>query len=339
MKIAIHPFNKGFDETWLPYLKKKGIDFKIVDCYKTDVIKQIQGCTHLFCQWSQHDPKAMMMAFDLTKSLEKKGIKVFPNSNNSWHYDDKVAQKYLLEAIEAPFVNSYVFYSKKEALTWLNTTTFPKVFKLKGGAGSNNVKLVKNKLVAKKMITKSFGSGYNKVDRVALFKDRIRIFKLNPSKQTIIGFFKGLARLFIATDYEKVMGKEKGYTYFQDFIPNNDSDIRIIIIGKRAFGIKRKVREGDFRASGSGSISFDINGIPKDSIKIAFEVSEKLNTDCLAYDFVYLNNEAKIIEISYGFSASGYQKVKGYWTKDLKFVYEQRPLADYILDDILELND
>jgi hypothetical protein len=337
MKIAIHPFEKGFNETWLPYLKTNTIDFKIVDCYKTDIISQLDGCTHLVWSWTQHDPIAMILAYDLTRSLEKKGIKVFPSSNNSWHFDDKVAQKYLLEAIGAPLVKSYVFYSKKEAVSWVNNTDFPKVFKLKGGAGSNNVKLAVTKTSAKKMINKSFGRGFNRVDRFELFKDRKRKFKHKQSKETIIGLFKGFVRLFVATKFEKVMGREKGYAYFQDFIPNNDSDIRIIIIGKRAFGIKRMVRENDFRASGSGIISYDINDIPKECIEIAFNVSKRLETDCLCYDFVYLDKSPKIVEISYGFSYAAYEKVKGYWNEDLIFIREQKPLANYILDDIINI--
>ena len=69
---------------------------------------------------------------------------VFPNFNTAWHFDDKVGQKYLLEAIDAPLVPSYVFYSKEMALKWLEQTQFPKVFKLRGGAGSANVKLVQD---------------------------------------------------------------------------------------------------------------------------------------------------------------------------------------------------
>ena len=47
------------------------------------------------------------------------GTPVFPNYNTSWHFDDKVGQKYFLEAIDAPLVPSHIFYSKKEALEWI----------------------------------------------------------------------------------------------------------------------------------------------------------------------------------------------------------------------------
>ena len=39
----------------------------------------------------------------------------------------------------------------------------------------------------------------------------------------------------------------RGYVYFQDFIPDNQFDTRVTVIGNRAFAFIRKVRPGDFR--------------------------------------------------------------------------------------------
>lgn len=339
MKIAIHPFEKGFSDSWIPFLEKNQIEYKLVNCYSSDIIENLKGCDCLIWQWTQADPIAMMMAYDLTKAIEASGIKVFPSSNNSWHFDDKVAQKYYLESIDAPLVKSYVFYSKIDAENWVNKTDFPKVFKLKGGAGSNNVKLVYTKNQAKKLIGKSFSRGFPKIDRTDLFDGRVRKFKLNPSKGTFFGLFKGLARLFIKTDLEKIFGRDRGYAYFQDFIPCNDHDIRVIIIGDRAFGIKRMVRSGDFRASGSGLIVSDKNQIPESCLKLAFEVCSKIDVDCLCFDFVFQNDKPKIVEISFGFAPKAYLELDGYWTKDLNYNYEKMPLANYILIDVLKCFD
>ena len=49
-----------------------------------------------------------------------------------------------------------------------------------------------------------------------------------------------------------VLYDTKDYVYFQKFLPNNKYDIRIVVIGDRAFGFIRYNRENDFRASGSG---------------------------------------------------------------------------------------
>jgi hypothetical protein len=115
------------------------------------------------------------------------------------------------------------------------------------------------------------------------------------------------------------MGREKGYVYFQDFIPNNNCDIRIIVIGDKAFGIKRMVRENDFRASGSGLIRYEKENFDIKTVRLAFEISAKLHSQCIGYDFVYDNGIPLIAEISYGFIKEVYYPCVGYWDKNLNW--------------------
>ena len=130
--------------------------------------------------------------------------------------------------------------------------------------------------------------------------------------------------------------KEMNYVYFQDFIPQNDCDIRVIVIGMRAFAIKRMIRENDFRASGSGFIKYSPKEIPIECIEIAFDISYKLKAQCLAYDFVFLNNEAKLIEISYGFSRKGYLDCEGYWDNSLNWIEGRFTPEYFMIEDIVE---
>ena len=62
--------------------------------------------------------------------------------------------------------------------------------------------------------------------------------------------------------------REKCYFYVQDFIPNNNFDIRVIVVCDKAFAIKRYVRKNDFRASGSGYIDYSRHSIPENIIKL-----------------------------------------------------------------------
>ena len=41
-----------------------------------------------------------------------------------------------------PLAPSYVFYTREEAMSGLKNARYPKVFKLRNGAGSDNVRLV-----------------------------------------------------------------------------------------------------------------------------------------------------------------------------------------------------
>ena len=316
MRIAIHN-SKGFAERWIAYCDENKIVYKIVNAYDSNIISQLKDCDALMWHFHHASSKDVLFANKLLYSLQSCGKIVFPDFNTMWHFDDKVGQKYLLENINAPIVPSYVFYSKKDALNWAVKTDFPKVFKLRGGAGSQNVKLAKTKSYALKLIKRSFGSGFSQYDGWSNFKERIR--KYYKGKTTLLDVAQGFIRLGYTTEFSKTRGKERGYAYFQDFIPNNDSDIRVIVIDKKAFAIKRMVRENDFRASGSGTILYDKELFDEGTIKLAFETAKKLKSQCIAFDFVYQNDKPLIVEISYGFSPSAYDECPGYWDKELNW--------------------
>jgi hypothetical protein len=317
--IAIHHTSGSFSDKWIEYCKKNHIQYKIVNCYDSDIINQLGDCKGLMWHWAHYDYKAVLFARQLIYSLEQIGKFVFPNSRTCWYYDDKVGQKYLLEAISAPLVPTYVFYDKEKALQWAAGTVFPKVFKLSNGAGSENVRLVKNKNHASKLIKTGFGKGFKVKNRINSLKERIWQFKRDRNLKSFLNISKGFARLIISTETERKFHPEKNYVYFQDFIPQNDCDIRVVVIGKRAFAIKRMVRKGDFRASGSGDIKYDPSALPVEYVKIAFGITEKIKAQCLAYDFISFNGKFLIIEISYGFGKKTYS-CPGYWTEKLEWI-------------------
>jgi glutathione synthase/RimK-type ligase-like ATP-grasp enzyme len=86
---------------------------------------------------------------------------IFPNAKTSWHYDDKLGPKFLLEATGPPHVPTYVFYDKNQALNWAKTRHYPKVFKLRRGAGSMNVILVRHTKQATSLIRRGFAPGWH----------------------------------------------------------------------------------------------------------------------------------------------------------------------------------
>jgi glutathione synthase/RimK-type ligase-like ATP-grasp enzyme len=319
MKLAIHHRSGSYSDQWIEYCKANKISYKLVDCYQSDIIEQMDDCDGLMWHYNQNDYKSFLCARQITLSLELSGKKVFPDSNTSWHFDDKVGQKYLLEAIKAPLVPTYVFYNKKEALQWCESTSFPKVFKLRGGAGSENVKLVKNKSEAKKLVNRAFGRGFVLLDRADLLKERIWRVRRDKSFDSLVRLIKSIGRTFVSTELERFLGKNKGYIYFQDFIPNNQFDIRVYVMGDAAFGLKRLVRSNDFRASGSGLIEFEQEKINLECVKLAFELSEKLNSQSIAFDFISHGSQIMVVEISYASVQKTYLKCPGYWDRQLNW--------------------
>lgn len=318
MKIAIHQNPGSFSDRWIAYCEKNKIDYKIVNCYMTDIIKQLEDCDILMWHHIQSNYKDVLFSKQLQSAVEHSGKKVFPDFKTYWHFDDKVGQKYLFEAISAPLVPSYVFYTKAEALKWIENTSFPKVFKLRSGAGSQNVKLVHSNTQARRLIRKAFGKGFSQFDAIGHLKERIR--KFLEGKEGFMGILKGLARILISPEFARMHSNEKGYIYFQDFIPNNGYDIRVIVIDEKAFAIKRMVRKNDFRASGSGNILYEKENFSLDTIKIALQLAEKLESQCAAFDFIYDSiGNPLVVELSYGFVTAGYNPCVGYWDKSLNF--------------------
>lgn len=332
--IAIHHSEGTFSNRWIAYCEKEGIPYKIVDCYQSNIIWQLTDCNALMWHFHHASPKATLFAKQLLYAVAASGKKVFPNYNTAWHFDDKVGQKYLLEAIGAPLVQSDVFYTKKEALNWVNNNHFPKVFKLRGGAGSANVRLARSQAEAIGLVNRAFGKGFSQYDGWSNLKERIR--KYNNGKTTLTDVFKGVVRLLYTTDFAKVAGRDKGYIYFQEFIENNDCDIRIIVIGEKAFAIKRMVRENDFRASGGGTIFYEKELFDAATVRIAFDVTKELRAQCLAYDFVYKDGKPLIIEISYGFALGAYDPCEGYWDKELNWYAGQFVPQNWMVEQMLK---
>lgn len=317
MKIAIHQKQNDFSSKWIQYCEKQGINYKVVNCYANDIIEQLEDCDALMWHFNQSSPKDVLFAKELIYALQTAGKKVFPDFNTAWHFDDKVAQKYLLEALDVPLVPSHVFYDKQSAIEWVEDTSFPKVFKLRRGAGSAHVKLAKSKYEAKKMINKAFSRGFSQYDKVANLKDRW--YKYRTGNTSIWNVVKGILRLGKTTEFAKVAGRERGYIYFQDFIPDNTHDIRVIVIDDKAFAIKRLVREGDFRASGSGHVLYEKKHFDDETIRLSFQIADKVKSKCLAIDYVFHNNNPLIVELSYGFIKEVYYDCKGYWDRELNW--------------------
>jgi glutathione synthase/RimK-type ligase-like ATP-grasp enzyme len=334
LKLAIHHTPNSFSNRWIDYCSEKQIDYKLVNCYGNDIILQLKDCSALLWHHQQGNPKDLLFAKQLLFSLQHADIKVFPDFFTGWHFNDKLGQKYLLEAADMPLVPGYVFFIKKDAVNWVNKAVFPKVFKLRSGAGSSNVHLVKTKEEALQLVNIAFGKGFLQYQPFTGFKERVRKFK--SGKTGIKDLLKGLARFIVPPPFARIGGREIGYVYFQDFIDGNDHDIRVVVIAGRAFAIKRMVRENDFRASGSGNILYDRELFDEDIIRLSFSVAEKLRTQCLALDYIQKDGRPMILEVSFGFLAAGYDPCPGYWDKEMNWHEGKFNPYGWMVDEIMK---
>jgi len=322
MKIAVH-FNDNmrldnFAFRWEEELKKRNIIVQKVNLKSYKALNLIKDCDGVMWHWT-HNPNDKQIAPKILYIIEKYlKIPTYPNHDTYWHYDDKIAQYFLFEYAQIKKIPTWIFWNYHEAVEFLKNSSYPLVFKLSIGASSENVIKINNLREGLKITNILFKRGVfpplNKdLKTVKTFVKSIQKTFVTILKFTYFSFFNlhyYLPKNFIP---------QKNYVYFQKFIDNNPYDIRIWIIGNRAFGGIRYNRHNDFRASGSGFLDYSPENIPVDAIKTSFRLSNKFNFQTMSYDYLYYNNDILLNEISYCYVNSAVKNCPGYWDENLKW--------------------
>ena len=336
--IAIHNRENSFSKRWVDYCLAQNIEFIKVNIYDSNIIRWLKenNVNALLAHISHDDYKTNLISRSILLSIEKSGIRVFPSYNTFWHFNDKISQKYIFEALNIPHAPMHVFYDKVTASEWLSATTFPLVFKLRGGAGSSNVFLLRNKNEAYSYIEKMFSKGMKPV-RPA-FNDFKTKMQLHTAKKNWADTIKRLpATLKNIVYMNSMIPREKNYFLVQDFLPGNAFDTRVTIIGNKAFAFRRYNRSNDFKASGSGKIDYTPQEIDKRAILLSFQSAQKLDSQSMAFDIIFnQENKPVIIEMSYVYVAEAIYLAGGYWDSSLVFHNEPFWPEDVIIENILE---
>jgi len=331
MRIAIL-YNKeeilhttNWSLAWEKYCKDNNIEYNIVNPYKMGVINQLMNFDIILWHYSNYSFTDMLMAKNILNTLEDQGKKVFPSFKDAWHFDDKLAETYLLESINAPIPQSFYYYNLDDLKQAINNKeiSFPIIAKLRNGSGSHNVKKLDtvDELInyGKKMFTSGLSSAPS-----LMYKASSNI-KSSKNLKTFINRAKRIPEFLRSLANAKKFNIERGYVYLQEFVPNDGYDLKIVVIGDKLSYIGRNIRQGEFRASGGGDLFYDKDKVTKNVIDSAFATSDKLGFNCMGYDYVVdsKTGEGKIIEISYGFShhavlaANGYFDREGKWHNEL----------------------
>lgn len=315
MRIAVHKNSDMlFDTNWIKILINKGVDVKIVnmrDDSALDIVKECDGV-----MWHFHHspldkncaPKILSVIEDYLK------IPVWPNRCTREFFDEKVAQYYFMKLTGVPHVPTWVFWNYEKACDFImREAEFPMVFKLSVGAGGANVLKVDTQKDALAMTNQMFKIGMEPYS-----------FNEFRKRQTI-------TQKLLYPEYYQI---QKEYVYFQKYLPNN-KDIRITVIGDRAFGYCRLNRKDDFRASGSGRIVYDMGNIPEEAIRTAFYLSDIGHFQSMAYDFLLDNGRPVVNEMSYGYVSKLVYDCSGHWDKNLNWIKghmlpEEAQIEDFI---------
>ncbi|MGO2103523.1 MAG: ATP-grasp domain-containing protein [Psychroflexus halocasei] len=315
-----------WNKPWMEFAKENNISYTILNPDDWDLIEKLKPVDVVLWHFSGYSFTEMLISKSILFSAKAMGKKIFPDFNDVWHFDDKVAETYLLQGINAPLPNSLMFYDMESVNNFLDSSKskFPYVAKLRNGSGSHNVKMIQNKeeliKYAKIMFTKGFSSAPS-----LLYKTTSNI-KSSKSIKTFINRVKKIPEFLRTLKNSKKFPNEKGYVYLQEFIPNNGYDLKIVVVGEKLSFIGRNIREGEFRASGGGDLFYDKSFVTQNVIDSAFRTSDEIGFKCMGYDYVVDKDSGKgiIIEISYGFSHEALLSAGGYF--DRKGIWHAEPL-------------
>jgi glutathione synthase/RimK-type ligase-like ATP-grasp enzyme len=187
------------------------------------------------------------------------GKACFPSTAHILLYEDKTLECYISDTCDIPYAKTYISNEKQDALRLVDHLNFPMIHKMDPGSGSLGVELVRDRKQARKIVQQAFSM---------------------TGRATHSLYFR-----------------QKNYVYFQEYIPNDGYDIRVLIIGNWVFGYYRKVLEGDFRASGMNII--EKRELPEEAIRIAWKTNQVIKSPMLVVDLVHgLDGKYTIIEFS-----------------------------------------
>lgn len=334
----------GINNTWphLPdplsnvyreILKVNGIQYINLDVSNPSFWEDIRKVDYFIYRWAHTDYHHQLARTVIPIVEQFYKIPAFPNWATCWHYDDKIKQSLLFQALNMPACKSYVFWDRQPAIKWIREeASFPIVFKLKSGSGSQQVKLLHSQSEAIELLRKMFVNGIP-TEGLGFFSS------LKTNKFDLIRTMRMYARIFLNRHFsvrlKPYWTRQMNYAYFQDFMPNNHYDTRVQITGKRAFAFVRYNRPNDFRASGSNNWDLNHEKIDMRFVAIAFKISNMLNFQSMAYDFIYdKDRNPVIVEMSYCFGdypefSNGYWDEKLIWHKG-SFVPQYFELIDLL---------
>jgi len=254
--------NYGKWPNWTKYrrfLENNGLPFELYNIHAHDWLDQVKKYDILI-GISSNDYYSLQELRRKYFYLENYlGKFCYPSSSHTFLYEDKNLEAYISKSYNLPFVNTYISHDKRDALLLVEKLSYPIVSKIDPSSGSVGVELVRSVNQARMIVEQSFSG---------------------PGRKTHLSY-----------------SHQKNVVYFQDFIPSDGYDIRVIVLGNWVFGYYRKALQGDFRASGMGLV--ELRELPIEPMLIARNVNKIIKSPMLAIDMIKgLDGNYHIIEYS-----------------------------------------
>jgi glutathione synthase/RimK-type ligase-like ATP-grasp enzyme len=309
--IAIHPDHfvhrngerQSFSDRWSELAAQAGIEVRAVDAYRQDIFDRLHGCDAFMWRFDFAAPERLFAKRLLAAIEQTMPLAVFPSWRTAWHFEDKVAQHYLLTAAAIPTARTWVFWDAESARAFCRDARYPLVLKLAQGYQSSNVRLMRNAAEASRWIDLLFTTGVASLDQqpVSTLRSAARHGR------------EAVRALFGRSGGHQSEDVQRAYIYLQEFLDGNAFDTRDTVIGRRAFAFRRLNRPDDFRASGSGRIVWEPEQIDARAVALAVRVAQQLGSQSLAVDVLRRGDEVVVAEVSYTYASWAVRNCPGHW--------------------------
>ncbi|GIU00533.1 hypothetical protein TSL6_10390 [Sulfurovum sp. TSL6] len=287
--------NNGMDiDKLVNYFQEHEYEVHVLNFHEVDVSNEEFQNAYILYQ-STEDQYLLYKNYieDVLLALEYRGAILIPRFELFRAHSNKVFQELLRKLFLYPTLTKIQSecYGCYEDFKKGNRRKPPYVVKSSEGAKSSGVKLMldtKNEDKLIKSISKSFES-------ILWIKDKIKS---------------------VIRPHHIKVSHHRNKFICQDFIPDLKGDYKVVIYGKRYYVLDRRVKDNDFRASGSGIYYTDID-VDTNILDYAEALMEKFDCPYASFDIIDDNGYLDIVEFQFvTFGTGTFFESSIYFTKE-----------------------
>lgn len=253
-------------------------------------LRKINFKNHLVAYQSAEDPDSRYKDYleDLLLGIQLQGGVLVPPFHCFRAHHNKVFMEVLRDLANDPQIRrpkSKTFGTLEDFQKW--DGEYPKVIKKAWGAGSSGVQLAKSHAEAIE-IARRFSKSATFAEQIKEYYRRWRRGKLGYVPASL----------------------HRNKFVVQDFVPGLEGDFKVLVFWDKYYVVARKNRPGDFRASGSGLLSWPENP-PSELLDFARRVFEHFKVPMASLDIALSDCGPVLIECQFvSFGPAAMEKSK-----------------------------
>lgn len=218
------------------------------------------------------------VVFDISQS--RPDVVLLPDIDQLFSFENKGYQELYKKRIGIEKVNGN-YYGDSDDFP-IEKAIFPFVYKSLKGAMSSGVRLIKNK---------DEFEALNKEVKKLTFLERLRLYKKAKNKHKDQSLQP--VKQYSEVNFSKFFSKRNPFVA-QEFVPGLECDYKVLVFGEKYYVLKRKVRDNDFKASGSGK--FEWTEPSEKVLDYAREVVTKMGVWFNSLDIVETDSHCALVE-------------------------------------------